>query len=180
MEHSLVLDQWGYHVRPLRMYLVHVHFDSSLPEGEPENDPEEAAPLPEGAFVVRLGLVRLAAMELSVELTVETPSAVPVMFSMTYAADFEMHPGLPEAHREAMWRHVAYYLAPRSLYPYIRELVTNLTSRVPGGPILLPFSPIPLNIPVSEQFVPPSPSDAEFQAEFDLGNVPRTAGQHAH
>lgn len=175
MEHSLILEQWSYHVRPLRMYLVHVHFDSSSEEPELEHEMDEAPPPPEGTFRVRLGLVRLAAMELSVELTVETSSASPVLFSMTYAADFQMHPGLPEAHREDVWRHVAYYLAPRLLYPYVRELITNLTSRVLSAPIALPFSPIPLNIPASEQFVPPPPSDAEFQAELELGNAPHAS-----
>lgn len=160
MSPDLRVERWSYRVRPTRVFLLHLHFNDAgePPEGMPEMS----------AFEVDLGLARPNPLQLSVALTVATAEDSPLSMTVTYAADYEMNALVPEDKRDEEWKHTAYYLAPGLLYPYIREMYTNVTSRWVGGPVSLPFLPIPLHIPDDKQAIPPPPPDAEFQAELHL------------
>jgi preprotein translocase subunit SecB len=143
----------------MRVYLTESH----IAERDYVDDEQ-----PEGDFSVSISLMRYSPIHMGVSLTVETLPESPLALRVTYAADYEMHPSMPEDQRDSEWRHVAYYLAPSLLYPYIREHVSSITSRMRLVPLHLPFVPIPLQIPEEEMLVPETPPGTDFQPELPL------------
>lgn len=100
---------------------------------------EEEEQLPEFAgFGFSLALDRPSPRRLVVALTFSVDEELPYDLGVTYAAHFEMDESVPEESREEEWKDVAYRTAPALIYPYIRELVSNLTSRWYDPALVLP------------------------------------------
>jgi preprotein translocase subunit SecB len=135
--------------------LHHVLFsDRNPPAGEPDDPPEYAG------FSLELEAVRASALHLAVALTLSARSGLPFELSVTYAAHFEMDASIPAQRRDAVWRDVS-RRAPEILFPYIRELVTNLTARWGEAPLLLPPDPEQLGWTPRVPDIPPAPADVE-------------------
>ena len=152
---SLVVNERSYDaIRPLRVYLVRCAFDDSG---------KDTAESP-GDFVVDVALFRTALLDLGVHMTVGTAGDSPFAFSVTYGVDFRMSEDVEADERDEIWRDTAYELAPSLLYPYIREFFSDVTTRslVPGT--FLPFVPIPLDVPIEAQVIPPTPPQTGFDA----------------
>ncbi len=113
-------------------------------------------------FDFGLQLDRPTPHRLVVALTFSMDQDLPYSVGVTYAAHFEMDESVPEESREEEWKEVAYRIGPALIYPYIRELVTNLTSRWYDPALVLPhvmdldFSDEGIEIPL-----PRSESDDE-------------------
>ncbi len=150
-------------VQPVRVFMVESRF------AERVGINEEPWPLPDvyGVFA-NLLLYRLSVLRLVVALAVQTGEDAPFEVSVTYAGEFLMDEAVAEEHREAVWRNVAFYMAPRLLYPYAREAAQNLTSRWRGEPFTLPFVPVPLDFSEEEMIVPPPPPGSDYQPELPL------------
>lgn len=100
---------------------------------------EEAEQLPEFAgFTFSLALDRPDPLHLNVALTFSAEEELPYDLEVTYGAHFEMSPSVPEGRRDEEWEHIAFRVAPPLLYPYIREIVSNLTSRWYEPALVLP------------------------------------------
>jgi hypothetical protein len=108
-------------------------------------------------FGLELGLSRPSPLELAVSLTLSVEQGLPYELLVAYGARFAMDEAVPEASREQEWRDVAFRRAPALLYPYVRELVSNLTGRGADPPLLLPELPEPLDFSDDEQRFPPPP-----------------------
>src|SRR5215213_8187837 len=155
-EHTLRSE--GYPVRPAGVYLRHAHFYD--PDDTSEDFPDEQS------FKVGLDLVRPTPLTLTVLLTVSTGEDAPIACECTYAVDYVMHGSVPAEEREELWRRVAFSLAPRLLYPYVREFFTNMTARWRGKSFILPFTTVPLP-PMEDVAIPPAQSE-EYQSELPL------------
>lgn len=166
-------------VRPARVYLGHAHFY------DPGNTPEKFSD--EQSFRVGLDLERPDPQTLTVLLTVSTGPDAPLACECTYAVDYVMRGTVPPEEQEELWRRVAFVMAPRLLYPYVREFFTNITARWRGRSLTLPFSTVPLP-PMEDVVIPPARS-AEYQPELPLienpasgaadAATPRRRGRHA-
>lgn len=149
-------------VRPLRVYLVHCHF----------NEPEEDDLAPPTDFVVDVLLKRASVLDLSIHMTVATTDDAGFLLSVTYGVDYRMSEHVPDEARDHVWRSAAYSLAPALLYPYIREFFSNILVRSLAPEAPLPFLPIPLDLPSEAIQVPPAPPDSGYQtALFDANEV---------
>jgi preprotein translocase subunit SecB len=148
----------SYAVRIRNVQLLHVSFD--VVAGAPSNLVSEYAEGPE--VELELFVNRPAKHSLGIIFSVSSVADAPIRFRVAYAAEFQVRAGegadsqLPLKTR---LRGIAADVGPSMLYPYVRELLADLSGRAQVGPILLPFVPIPIewegerNIPD-----PPRPS----------------------
>lgn len=113
---------------------------------------------------VDLELVRTSPLHLTVALTLQGTSGLPYLLRVVYVADFEMDADVPEDRRDEAWREAAFVRAPRVLYPYVRELVANLTARAEDAPLLLPDDPDALGLPADGVPIPPPPAGEETRS----------------
>jgi hypothetical protein len=148
-ETTIPVAGWSYLADPVRVSLTHCHL---LDRGGSDEEAEDFGDEPE--IAVSLGLLRRSALHLSVALRVQTPDDAPVHLDVTYTADYEMDEGVSEEQRDTEWRHIAYSVSPGLLYPYLRELISNITSRWRGGPIVLPLIPLPIPVPEDARVIP--------------------------
>lgn len=117
--------------------LHHAHFADRFVD-------DAARALAEGAgFSLDLAVARTSPRRLSVAITLTGGTGLPYDLSVTYAAHFEMRGSVPRERWDAEWRDAAYVRAPAILFPYLREIVWNLTSRwwKDAEPLLLPADP---------------------------------------
>lgn len=142
-------------VTPVAVVLHHAQFSDRY------LDDEELAALDEQApYELDLALARLSPLHLSVALTFATGDAFPYTLAIRYAVDFEMSESVPEDRRDEVWRDAACRWAPAILYPYVRELATNLTARWIDAPLVLPLVPESLGYDPGDLEIPPSPKEA--------------------
>ncbi len=160
------VDWTGYPVVPSRIRLVVAQFVDN--EAIPDEACTGFAANPQ--LFERLLLARSSPVNLSAAIEVTTAEEAPAFLRVMYAIDFALSAEMPEDERENLLRVSAYYIAPRTIYPYLREFVSNLTKRWRGGEILLPYFPIP--IPPSEDgeliVPPPPPGEVYRQGEIPL------------
>lgn len=152
MEGGAAAGLFGATVSLLGVTLQKAHFSGRYPGAE-----AASRPAPTLGFGMELEVSRPAALRLSVALTVFGEEGLPYNLLATYAAHFAMHPSVPEASREAEWREVAFRRAPALLYPYVREVIANLTGRGAHPPLLLPELPEPLDFSADEHRLPLPP-----------------------
>ena len=140
-------------VRLADVSLHHALFtDRYLFNGEWERGDEYAG------FSLGLQVVRTSPLHLSVALTLSSESGLPFDLAVTYAAHFRMEASVPAGEREGVWREVAFQQAPDLVFPYIRELVSNLTCRWGEAPLILPAAPELLGLTREGLELPPAPA----------------------
>ncbi|HEX5725614.1 MAG TPA: hypothetical protein VFX98_09120 [Longimicrobiaceae bacterium] len=142
-------------VRLLRVFLQEARFAEKPPAEVPA--PRRGEVL---GFGTQLEVSRPAALELVVALTFSGDEGLPYRFLVTYAAGYELDGSVPAAERDEAWLDAAATRAPALLYPYVRELVANLTARRGDLPLLLPEIPGGLDFSGSELRIPPPPDPA--------------------
>ena len=153
-----------------RIVLDHVHFAAT-----DASDDEIKAFIDDWEVLVGLRLVRHSPIHLDVTLSVAVPEGAPLMLEVSYVVEYEMNPNVPEEERDAEWLAIAYQIAPGLLYPYLREMVSNITSRWRGGPLALPLIPLPIAYPEDEVAVPPAPADVPDQESLQLATGSESA-----
>lgn len=121
---------------------------------DPDFDPEGGG-YEEGMFEVRISLARPARRVLAVAMSMETGEDSPVEVRVCYVAEFEMSTDVPEEEWDGEWRRAASQLAPKLLYPHLREMFTSLSTRARGGPLMLPMAGLDLDISEDELAIPP-------------------------
>lgn len=160
MPHSSSVTRSSFPVRATRTLLLQCSFFDNFSEhGLDDSDL---------GVIVGLDLMRVSASVLGVVLRVSTPDDSPYELDVSYAVEYEADETLTEEDRDAAWRALAFNSAPPLLYTYIRELVSNLTSRASHGPMTLPLLPLPIYVPEEEQVIPEAPEDAVYQTGLDL------------
>lgn len=126
---------------------------------------EEEEQLPEFAgFDFSLALDRPSPRRLVVALGFALDDGFPYDVSVTYAAHFEMD----ESVSEEEWKDIAYRVAPALIYPYIRELVSNLTSRWYEPELVLPYV-VDLDFSGEGIEIPPPRSESDDSEVADAG-----------
>lgn len=136
--------------------LHHAHFADRFVSGGEAALPEDAG------FSLDLAVARPARRRLSVAITLTGGPGLPYELSVVYAAHFEMDESVPRERWDAAWRDVAYVRAPAILFPYLREIVWNLTSRwwKDAEPLLLPADPDLLGFAREQAAgIPPPPDE---------------------
>jgi preprotein translocase subunit SecB len=159
MANDITVEEGDYAVVMRRLFLDHVHFLDRTQGEEPQS------PTAGTAVQVSLGLTRLSASRMIVALSAANAEDAPYQVSVTYAAEYEALKELPEEELDRVWRHLAVQIAPGVLYPYLRELITNLTSRSAAYTLNLPLIPLPLGIQEEDLQLPEITGD---RAEMDL------------
>jgi hypothetical protein len=157
------VDWYAYPVVPLRLRLIGVHFH----DDETASDADCAAFAQHPDLYERMLLARPSANSISVALEITTGEGAPLYMQVTYAADFRLHDDLAKEERDKALKYTAYYLAPRTIYPYLREFIANLTKRWRGGEITLPYFPLPTQRVDESELEIPQPLE-EYQAELPL------------
>lgn len=145
-------------VTPVAVVLHHAQFSDRYLEDEELAALDEQAP-----YDLSLALARLSPLHLSVALTFAAGDGFPYTLAIQYVVDFEMSECVPEDRREDVWRDAASRWAPAILYPYVRELATNLTARWIDAPLVLPLVPATLSYNPEDLEIPPPPRDAVGQ-----------------
>jgi preprotein translocase subunit SecB len=145
------------------VYLVHARFLDTVGP-----DPAEASPLGETPFSLSFAFGRTRADRLTIAIGVTLQVERPYHVEVMYGADFVLNPDVPESEREATWRKAAATLAPVVLYPFIREMIHNLTSRSQAEELVLPVLWFG-SVSPEEIELPPAPDSHEGQME--LGGV---------
>lgn len=141
-------------VTPVAVVLHHAQFSDRY------LDDEELAALDEQApYDLDLALARLSPLHLSVALTFVAGDGFPYTLAIQYVVDFEMSESVPEDRRDEVWRDAASRWAPAILYPYVRELATNLTARWIDAPLVLPLVPEALGYCPEDLKIPPPPTE---------------------
>lgn len=138
------------------VYLLHARFLEGVQPSEP------IPPLPQELEIgLNLAFARRSVRELTIALGVTVPMTRPYSVEVMYAGDFALSDSVPDEEVEAHWRQTAATLAPIVLYPYIRELVADLTRRSQAEDLTLPVLAFG-GIDVDGLQVPPySPGDAD-------------------
>jgi preprotein translocase subunit SecB len=148
-----ILHQFQVSVK--RVYLVHARFlDTVGPEAV------DATGVTDAGFSLsmlfgRPSSWRRLTIAIGVVFDIEHPFRLEVM----YAGEFEMSDEVLVDDRESHWRKVAAQLAPVILYPYIREVVHNLTGRSQSGELVLPVLSF-LGMAEEELEIPSPPEDS--------------------
>lgn len=143
MHHPLITKA-PYDVQPERVFLLEVNIrttgfalaDREIEEGDIE----------EGEIGVLLTLGRPADRTLLVLITLTFENSRWYEGTTTYGAEFRMAEHVPPEDMESTWRYVASELAPITLYPFLREVLLNVTSRTLAPKLVLPFAPLPLEM----------------------------------
>lgn len=138
----------AFRVRLQDAYLVHARFLDKV-------RPYKAVPvLPDELAVdMSVSFARGSLRELTVALGVTVPLNTPYVVEAMYAAAFVLSDDIAEADVEEHWKQTATRLAPLVLYPFLREVVSDLTRRSKAEPITLPilsfraFEETPVEIP---------------------------------
>jgi preprotein translocase subunit SecB len=136
---------------PERIYLTEAHFsEPKLPDEAPGvwSDTTE--------FEMWIGVYRHSLRKLSVAVNLDSSANAPADFSVAYAGDFVLDERYPEEQIDSAWQSLAFDIAPRLVYPYIREEVARLTAHSRVGMLVLPVLPLPVTRPPDFK-VPPAP-----------------------
>ena len=142
-------------IQPVAFTLQHVHFsDKYLTDEEVEKLPEAAE------YSFDLEVARADSLGLGVALTFSVGEDLPYDLVVAYAGHFQMNESVPEDRREEEWREFALKTAPTLIYPYVREIVSNLTSRWYDAAVELPYVPVLDFTDVGIEIPPPADSDA--------------------
>ena len=174
MANGVKVAEGDYIILTRRIYLAHAHFvDLQGPEFTSSDEPTATE------IQVSLGLTRPSESEMVVALTADTLPGTPYDISVTYAADYEIAATVPPAERDEHWRHLALQIAPGVLYPYLREFVTNLTSRSRAFTLNLPLIPLPLGVGESDFHLPEvlGSNTLDLFAEGDTAGVPEQSAE---
>ncbi len=91
------------------------------------------------SIIFGLGLNRISATSLGVELTVELTDFKPLSLRVTYRAVFEIADGETPDEIDLQLRLVAAQIAPAVLYPFIRETVLTTALKAGLPPVLPPI-----------------------------------------
>jgi preprotein translocase subunit SecB len=136
------------------IFLVHARFlDPSPPRGPAES-------VPDGAGVtVAIALDRQELRRITVAVSAHLEVHQPYRVEVVYAAVIRLADDVPEDQVDAYLRQCAGVLAPVVLFPFIREIVVNLTSRSRSGPFVLPIVAFQ-EIDTEELTIPPPPQPA--------------------
>lgn len=142
----------SYPVQPQSVFLVEVTIRQLLSIAIDHSLPTE---LPEGEVGVTVTLARVEERVLVVAITLSLENNPWYEGHATYAGRFHMSEAVPPEEMEQAWQYVASELAPITLYPFLRELLLNLTGRTLAPSVVLPFAPVPLspgelNIPTTD------------------------------
>jgi preprotein translocase subunit SecB len=140
-----------FHAIPVRVYLTEAHFsEPKLPDEEPGvwSDATE--------FEMWIGVYRHSPRKLSVAVNLDSSAHAPAEFSVSYAADFLLAEEYPAEQIDSAWQSIAFDIAPKLVYPYIREEVSRLTAHSRVGMLVLPVLPLPVTRPL-EFRIPPAP-----------------------
>jgi hypothetical protein len=129
-------------VHPERIFLVGVSIRHTIDPTDVTLPTE--AQLGEGEIGVMLTLARPSDRVLIVLLTLTLENSPWYEGDATYGGEFRMAENVPPEDMDETWRYVARQLAPITLYPFLRELLLNVTSRTMAPKIVLPFAPVPL------------------------------------
>ena len=144
-------EREAFYATPLRIYLTEAHFsEPSLPDEEPGawSDATE--------FEMWIGLYRHSLRRLSVAVNLDSKANAPAEFSVSYAGDFVLDEQCPEEQIDNAWQSLAFDVAPKLVYPYIREEVSRLTAHSRVGMLVLPVLPLPVTRPRDFR-IPPAP-----------------------
>lgn len=134
------------------IFLVHARFLDPTPPREP------AKPIPEEAGVtVSIALDRHALRRITVVVSAHVEFQNPYRVEVIYGAVMSLADDVPDDSIDDYLRQCAGVLAPVVLYPFIRELVTNLTSRSRSGGFLLPVVAFQ-QIDIAALTIPPPPA----------------------
>lgn len=134
------------------IFLVHARF---LDRGGPSRD--VVARPQEVEMALSLAFHRHSSRRMVIALGVTVPLDYPYSIEVMYAGDFALADDVDAGDVEDEWRRTAAELAPIVLYPYVRELVSDLTRRSQAEQLTLPvlaFSAIDAS---SIEFPPPPP-----------------------
>jgi hypothetical protein len=142
--HHPVITRPPYDVQPERVFLLEVNIRTS---GFAISDDEiEGREIEEGEIGVLLTLGRPTERTLVVCITLEFENSRWYEGTTTYGAEFRMAEHVPPEAMESTWRYVASELAPITLYPFLREVLLNVTGRTLAPKLVLPFAPLPLEM----------------------------------
>lgn len=137
------------------IFLVHARF---LDRAGPSR---EVAPLPaEVGMALNLAFHRHSLRRMVIALGVTIPLDHPYSIEVMYAGDFVMADDVGASDVEDEWRRTAAQLAPIVLYPYLRELISDLTRRSQAEPLTLPVLAFS-GIDVEAIEFPAPPSDVD-------------------
>lgn len=102
--------------------------------------PIESATPAEGSVKINLRLYRLSRERLGVELSAQVEDIPSLHVNATYRAMFELEQP-PESDREVenAVRNIGVQLGPRVLYPFVREVISDVTLRAGLSPFILPI-----------------------------------------
>jgi len=124
---------------PRRVYLVESWFSDGWFDGH-----DQAGWPADPTLELELGASRREPRELTVLLTVITGEALPPQVRVTYACDYRIGDGVPDAEVDEWCESLVFDAAPALLYPYLRQEVARLTATSRPGTFPLPFLPPPL------------------------------------
>jgi preprotein translocase subunit SecB len=146
-----IRDVPEFRARVEEIFLVHARFlDSTPPHGAAE-------PLPDDAGVtISIALDRQELRRITIAISAHVEFQTPYRVEVIYAAVFRLSDDVSEDAVDDYLRQCAAVLAPVVLYPFIREIVMNLTSRSRSGGFVMPVVAFQ-NIDLESITIPPPP-----------------------
>jgi hypothetical protein len=142
--HHPVIKPAPYDVQPERIFLLEVNIRHLVESSG--FTPAQEGEIEEGEIGVVLTLGRPSDRTLLVCITLQIENSRWYEGATTYGAEFRMGEDVPPEAMESTWRYVVSQLAPITLYPFLREILLNVTSRTLAPKLVLPFAPLPLEI----------------------------------
>lgn len=132
MSESIVLG--NFRVQVDEVFLVHARFLDT------ESTGEARTPVPVNTPVsLTLAFHRHALNRLTIALAVEAEFSKPYRIEVIYAGTFRLTDEVPPDEIEESWKRCAAQVAPIVLYPFVREIMANLSSRGRSEPLVLPI-----------------------------------------
>jgi preprotein translocase subunit SecB len=116
------------------VYLVHCHF---IDRDSPESDPSPVV-MDEVPFSIKFAFVRPSLRKLVMAMICQIETEKPYALEVMYAGAFLMEESFPIDSIETTWKSFAAEVAPVILYPYVREFVSDLTTRGRAASLTLP------------------------------------------